>query len=57
MRSETYKSFRDEIKSMDVLAFSGKGIFSKGIQLFTGGQYSHGGVALWVHGSHRATPT
>jgi hypothetical protein len=47
---EQYDRKRSDIKSGDIIAFSGSGIFSKLIRRFTGETYSHVGIA-WIVGS------
>lgn len=43
-----YSDVRGQIRDLDVLAFQGRGLVSRGIRLFTGGRVTHVGLAVWV---------
>jgi hypothetical protein len=45
----TYSEVRSELKTGDVILFSGKGAISNVIKLFSGGKWSHVGMVLRIH--------
>jgi hypothetical protein len=46
----TYHEIRGQVEPFDIFLFSGKGLISKGIQLFTGSPWSHVGLSLRLPG-------
>lgn len=48
MKPIKYDKARASIKDGDILLCSGKGIFSKLIQKFTGSEWSHVGFVMWL---------
>jgi len=43
-----YRARRGQIKTLDVLAFQGRGLVSRGISAVTGGNVTHVGMAVWI---------
>ena len=52
----TYEEIRGELKTCDILLFSGKGAISHGIKLFTFSKWSHVGMVS-VSYTHLTLPT
>jgi len=48
----TYEEIRGELKTCDILLFSGKGAISHGIKLFTFSKWSHVGMVLRMPDSY-----
>ena len=46
----TYHEIRGQVEPFDIFLFSGKGLISRGIQLFTGSPWSHVGLSLRLPG-------
>lgn len=52
---KNYTKLEKEIKTGDVIAFSGSGLLSRIIEFFTFSKYSHVGMAVWIQDKFKKT--